>query len=139
MVYKWKASADVSDHGTANAIEFECRGPTRREGVGADTGWAVPRVEQTGVYHTLSDGACDVRSGDMAGVWHIADWEASVKGRNSMERVDPVGQCFDRAKVVWRCSVVHCTASLAVLLIVNVQSDRVGLAKGSERHRVRDN
>jgi hypothetical protein len=60
---------------------------------------------------------------------NVADREACIVGCKGVEIVGLVGKGFDRAEGVIKGSVIHCTAPLAIFLVVQVKLHAVGLVK----------
>ena len=125
--------AQFHDEVAVDPIQFECHGAARSQRVGADSSRAVSAVKEATEDDTFTDGTGDVRGGNVTRVRHKADGEAGVGRSHGVQGMYPVGECLDRAERVSRGGVVHRAATLAVLLVVDIESSRVGLPEGSQR------
>jgi hypothetical protein len=65
-----------------------------------------------------------------------AYWELRIGRSDLVQVMDPICESFDRTERGRTCRVVHGCATLAVLLIIQVQPGGIGLAQGVQGRRV---
>jgi hypothetical protein len=95
----------------------------------ADTGRIVARIEESCQDDTFADSERNVSRGDMGTGRRQADRNGVVERSDGIQVVCTIGQCFHGAERTIEGSVVHGAASLAILLVVQIEADRIGVTK----------
>jgi hypothetical protein len=86
----------------------------------ADTGWVISTIEEAGKEHTLADCQSDVVGSDVDADLDETDGQVGRCWVKGIQVLDAARQGFDRTEVTVTGSMMHGTATLAVLLIIDV-------------------
>jgi hypothetical protein len=64
------------------------------------------------------------------GAWgDETDGHGCIQGSKAVQVMSPSRECFDGAERAFSSSVMHGTAALSILLIIDIESDGVSLAE----------
>ena len=92
----------------------------------AHTSWVIAGIEEACQYDTFTDCQSDVSRGDVASRIGQADGHRCIQWRETIEMVYSIGERFDGAKGAESSCMVHGASSLSILLVVKIESYRVG-------------
>jgi hypothetical protein len=89
----------------------------------------VASIEKAAQNDTLTDRQSDIGGSNVGSKGHVADGEVGLLGGDCEEVVNPSGKGLDGAERLVERGMVHGTAALTILLVINVQSNGIGLTE----------